>query len=236
MMWAARLIACVAVWAVAFPPALHAQMMQGNGMGGGRHGMINLVSPADSPIQIRRGAIMIGQYMAGMMGQNSIGNRQPGASGTGTPGIRIVLRLSGATDVNGLVTSGSNHLIFEGQVTTATGNRTPIAIDQPFALNAGSALVQVPVSLSAVTGPATITIDRIAVQDADDNIFAVPGVALAQPTPQTIPRPTPGGRCTKDSDCNDGDSTTQDVCMPMGCQHMHGHMGPGMAAPEGSGQ
>ena len=195
-------------------------------MGGGRHAMINLVSPADSPTQIRRGAIMIGQYMVGMMGQNS-----PGPSGTQTPGIRIVLHLSGVADTNGLVTDAGNHLIFEGQLTTPTGNGAPISIDQIFALNAGVAVIQVPLSFPSVTGPATITIDRIAVEDNSGNDFAVPGVSLVQPisqitprsTPQITPRPTATVGCTSDRDCYDGD-----ICTPMGCRHMGPGGGPMM--------
>jgi hypothetical protein len=197
-------------------------MMQGGMMGGGRHGTINLVSPADSPTQIRRGTIVIASYMFGMMGSGA-----SGSSGSGTPGVRVMLRLYGVTDTNGLVTSTSNHLIFAGELTTPTGNRAPISVDQLFALNAGSASVQVPISLSSVTGPATITIDRIAVQDASDNAFAVPGVALVQPIQQATPGPIPGRTCTSDNDCNDGDPNTQDECTPMGCPHMPGHMGPG---------
>lgn len=201
-----------------------AQMMQGGMMGGGHRAMINLVSPADSPTQIRRGAIMIGSYAFSMMGQNSTG---PATPGTGGSGIRVVLRLYGVTDNSGLVTSAGNHLIFEGELTMPTANRVPINIDQQFPLNAGNALVQISVGMERLTGPATITIDRIAVQDGSDNAFAMPGVAFAQPTPQVTPAPTPGAECTRDSDCNDGDPTTRDLCMPIGCVHMRGGMGPG---------
>ena len=202
------------------------QMMQGGMMGGGRHGMINLVSPADSPTQIRLGTVAIGSYATGMMGSG-----MTGLNGSATPGIRLLLRLSGVTDTNGLVTSASNHFILEGQLTTSTDNRTPISIDQPFALKAGAAWVQVPLSLPSVTGPATIVIDRVAVEDGNGNEFAVPGVSLARPvsrgtagpTPQVTPQPTVRGSCTSDLDCDDGDPDTQDVCTPMGCRHI----GPG---------
>jgi len=219
------LVSIAVVAALVVPVA--AQMMPG--MGGGRHGAITLVSPADSPTQVRRGVVMVGQYMAGMMGQNPGGSGTPGNP---APGIRIRLRLSGVTDPNGLVASTGNHLIFEGQLTTPTGAKVPIAVDQLFAVTAGSALVQVPLSFASVTGSATITIDRVAVQDSSSHAFAVPGIVLAQPTPQTTPHPTPGGRCTTDSDCNDGNPNNRDVCTPMGCQHMGGHMGPGMSAQE----
>lgn len=176
-------------FAALLPGPAAAQMMQGGMMGGGRHGMINLVSPADSPTQIRRGAVMIGSYAFGMMGQSSTGSGMPGRGGGGTAGIRVVLRLYGVTDANGLVTSTGNHLIFEGQLTTPTDNSTPISIDQLFALNAGAALVEVPLSMS-ISGPATITIDRIAVEDDGENAFAVPGINLTRPTPQGTPQAT----------------------------------------------
>ncbi len=226
------LVVGVIVLAVFPPRASHAQMMQGNGMGGSHHGMINLVSPADSPTQIRRGAIviiggyMIGGYMTGMMGQNPTGSGMPG--GNPTPGVRVMLRLFGVMDTRGLVTGGGNHLILEGQLTTPTSNRSPIKIDQLFALNAGSVLVQVPLSLPSVSGPATITIDRLAVQDSSGNAFAVPGVAIAPPTPQITPSPTPGGNCTSDGDCNDGNPDTRDVCTPTGCRHVGMGGGPMM--------
>lgn len=188
-------------------------------MGGGRHGMINLVSPADSPTQIRRGTIAITSYMFGMMGSGFAG-----PNGNGPAGVRVMLRLYGVTDTGGLVTSTGNHLIFEGQLTTPTSSRAPFSINQVFALSAGAAAIQVPLSLPSVTGPATITIDRIAVEDDSDNDFAVPGVSLAQPisqiTPGPTPQPTARGGCTNDRDCDAGD-----ICMPMGCVHMPGHMG-----------
>ena len=221
----AGLISGAVAIAVTLPVA--AQMMnQGNGMGGGRRTIINLVSPADSPTQIRRGTVMVGQYMLGM-GQNAMGPGMPGVNASGTPGARLVLRLYGVSDTNGLITSTGNRLIFQGELTTPTGSNTPLLIDQAFALNNGSAMVQVPVSLPSVTAPATITIDQVAVVDAGGNAFAVPGIALAQPIPQMTPRPTPNGSCMNDNDCDDGDPNTQDVCMPMGCRHTPDHMGGG---------
>jgi hypothetical protein len=222
---AAALIS-VAFGVVVTVPVAAQMMNQGNGMGGGRRTMINLVSPADSPIQIRRGTVMVGQYMLGM-GQNSMGPGMPGLGGNATPGTRLVLRLYGVSDTNGLITSTGNRFIFQGELKTPSGNNTPIVIDQAFALNSGAAMVLVPLSLPSVTGLATITIDQVAVVDDVGNAFAVPGIALAQPIPQMTPRPTPNGTCTNDNDCNDGDPNTQDVCTPMGCRHTSDHMGGG---------
>ena len=65
MKQSATLIAAAIAVVVTLP--VGAQMMlHDDGMGGGRRSMINLVSPADSPIQIRRGVLMIGQYMSSM--------------------------------------------------------------------------------------------------------------------------------------------------------------------------
>ncbi len=168
---------------------------------------------------------MIGQYMFGM-GQNSMGPGTPTPGGNRTPGLRLVLRLYGVSDANGLITSTGNHLIFQGQLTTPAGSKTPIMVDHVFVLNNGSALVQAPLSLPSLTGPATITIDQIIVADDDGSAFAVPGIALIQPTPQATPRPTTGVGCTRDkATCDDGNPDTRDLCMPLGCVHTPGHMG-----------
>lgn len=93
MKFAAGLISvALALVTMSLPATTAAQMMQGGMMGGGRHGMINLVSPADSPTQIRLGTLMIGQYLFGMMGQNSMGSGTPAPGANGTPGLRLVLR------------------------------------------------------------------------------------------------------------------------------------------------
>jgi hypothetical protein len=220
-----RLIDTALALSLFLPPAVHAQVMQGGMMGGGRHGMINLVSPADSPTQIQYGVIMIGSYALGMMGPGSTGPATPG-TGNAAPGIRLVLRLYGVSDSNGLVTNTNNHLIFDGELTAPTANREPIHFDQPFALNAGSGSAQAFIALPSITGPATITIDRIAVEDNSANVFAMPGVAFAQPTPRITPRPIPGTGCTNNSDCDDGNPNTRDLCMPIGCVHIPVSMGP----------
>lgn len=229
MKHATGLIRSALALAVALP--VGAQMMnQGDGMmGGGRRTMINLVSPANSPTQIRRGTLMFGQFMS-MMGQNSMGPGMSGPGANGTPVSQVMLRLylSGVSDANGLLTNTGNTFSFQGQLTTATGKTDLPAIDQDFALNRGAASVQVPVSLPSFTGPASITIDHVEVTDDKGNAFAVPGIVLAQPTPQATPHPSPGGSCTSDTDCNDGDPNTTDICTPMGCRHMSGHMGNGM--------
>lgn len=64
-------------------------------MGGGHHGMINLVSPADSPTQIRRGSVMIGSYAFGMMGQSSmVAAFLPAMMASATPRCLVRLRLT----------------------------------------------------------------------------------------------------------------------------------------------
>ena len=229
MKHATGLISGALALALALP--VGAQMMnQGDGMmGGGRRTMINLVSPANSLTQIRRGTLMFGQYMS-MMGQNSMGPGMsgPGANGASVSQVMLRLYLSGVSDANGWLTNTGNTFSFQGHLTTAAGPTDLPPIEQDFALNRGAASLQVPVSLPSFTGPASIIIDHVGVTDAKGNTFAVPGIVLAQPPPQATPHATPGGSCTSDADCNDGDPKTTDICMPMGCRHVSGHMGHGM--------
>jgi hypothetical protein len=210
-------------------PVAGQMMHAGDGMGGGRRSSVNLVSPAASQTQIRRGMLMIGSFM-GMMGNSAMrGAMMPTPSpGNLTRGLRVMLRLYGVADSAGLVTSTRNHLLFNGRLTSATGDEQSITIDQEFNLTNGAALVQVPVTVADASSPATLLIDQVAVTDAAGDTFAAPGVMLVQPTPAATPQVTPGTGCTSDSDCNDGNPDTQDVCMPMGCRHMPDDDGPGM--------
>lgn len=199
-----------------------AQMMHGGGgMGGGRRTMVNLVSPADSLIQVRRGVLMIGQYMSMMQTPTAPSGQ------ASTPRVWLLLRLYGVSDGAGLLTNARNRLLFDGRLATVTGGESPITIDQEFALRDGVAFVQVPVSVPPLTDSARIFIDQITVLDAAGDTFAVPGVVIAPPTASATPVPTPGARCTRDSDCDDHNDNTRDVCMPVGCVHMPGHMGGG---------
>lgn len=98
-------------------------------MGGDRHTMVPLVSPASSTTQIPRGVVMIGAH-AGMMG----GARTP-TPGAGTPGgarrLLLLLRLSGVSAGGGLVTSAGNRLRFGGRLSAAGANDVPVSIDAP---------------------------------------------------------------------------------------------------------
>jgi hypothetical protein len=199
-----------------------AQMMHGGAdMGGGRRTMINLVSPADSPTQVRRGVLMIGQYMSMM--------QTPAAPGgqASAPRVWLLLRLYGVSDSAGLVTNAGNRLLFDGRLATASDGEAPITIDQQFALTNGGAFVQVQVPVPPLTDSARILIDQIAVLDSAGDTFAVPGVVIASPIASATPAPTPAARCTRDSECDDHNPETRDVCMPVGCVHMPGHMGGG---------
>jgi hypothetical protein len=199
-----------------------AQMMHGGGdMGGGRHTVVNLVSPADSAIQVRRGVLIIGQQMSMMQVPAT-----PTAQGS-TPRVGLMLRLSGVSDGAGLVTNTRNRLLFDGRLATTTSGESPITIDQEFALKGGVAFVQVAVSVPSLTDPARILIDHIAVLDADGDTFAVPGVVIAPPVASATPAPTPNAGCTRNSDCDDHNPNTRDLCMPVGCVHMPSHMGGG---------
>jgi hypothetical protein len=197
-----------------------AQMVDGYGdMGGGRRTMVNLVSPTDSAIQVRRGVLMIGQHMAMM--------QTPGAAGQ-TSGSRVWLRLRlhGVSDGAGLLTNTGNRLLFDGRLSTVTDGESPITIDQDFALRNGAAFVQVPVTVPPLTDSARILIDQITVLDAAGDPFAVPGVVIA-PNVSPTPGPTPGTRCTRNTDCDDQNPNTRDLCMPIGCVHMPDQMGGG---------
>src|SRR5512143_1148684 len=100
-----------------------AQMMHGGGdMGGGRHTVVNLVSPTDAALQVRRGVLMIGQYMSMMRIPAT-----PAAQGSATR-VWLMLRLSGVSDGAGLVTNARNRLRFDGRLATATDGESPIAV------------------------------------------------------------------------------------------------------------
>ena len=200
--------------------AATAQMMHGGaGMGGGRRTMINLVSPADSPTQVRRGVLMVGQYMSMM--------QTPAAPGgqASAPRVWLLLRLYGVSDSSGLVTNAGNRLLFDGRLATASDGEAPITIDQEFALRDGVAFIQVPVPVPPLTDSARILIDQATVLDADGDTFAVPGVVIAPPIASATPAPTPGVRCARDTDCDDHNPDTRDVCMPVGCVHIPGRGG-----------
>lgn len=213
------LVGVMLATAVAMPAA--AQMMLQNGMGGGRRNTVNLISPADLPIQIRRGELMVGGMM--MMG-TSMGPNAASPATKHSPALKLILRLYGVSNAAGVVSSSDNHLIVEGRLLSADGLNEPLSVDQGFSLIAGNGLVLVPVPLPTLVARATLSIDKIMVNDANGNTFAVPGVVLVPPTPP--PTAVLGGGCTQASDCDDGDPTTADVCTSMGCRHMGSSMGP----------
>jgi len=211
----------VALAALLTGPA-SAQMMHGGGhMGGGQRTVVNLVSPADSTLQIRRGVLMIGQHMSMMQVPAT-----PAARGS-APRAWLLLRLFGVSDGSGLVTNEGNHLLFNGRLSTVSDGDSPIAIDQEFPLRDGVASVQIPISIPPLTDSARILFDQITVLDAAGDTLAVPGVVIAAPIASATPAPTPSARCTRNSDCDDHNPDTRDLCMPIGCVHMPDHMGGG---------
>lgn len=197
-----------------------AQMMGGGGdMGGGRRTIVNLVSPTDSAIQVRRGVLMIGQHVSMM--------QTPAPAGQASPSrVWLLLRLYGVSEGAVLVTNEGNRLLFDGRLSMTSGE-SPVTIDQTFALRDGSAFVQVPVDVPPLTDSARILIDQITVLDPAGNTFAVPGVLIGSPMAAGTPAPTPGPRCTRNTDCDDHNPNTRDLCMPVGCVHMPDHMGGG---------
>jgi len=226
-----KTVAFVALLVAGAWPAF-GQMRGGNGgmggmggmMGGGRRTMINLVSPGDSLIQIRRGVVMVGAYLYGMHQQGGM----MGDDGDVGVGLRVMLRLYGAATTDGLVDSAGNHFILQGRLISASGGEDPVSVDEPFDLRHGSAYVQVPLTLPAATGALTLAIDRVEVTDSGDAAFAVFGVLIPDLSPQPTPQPTQGAACTQNNQCEDGNPDTEDICTPMGCQHMPDHGGPGM--------
>lgn len=202
----------------AMPSSGQMMMNPAYGMGGGRRTMINLISPASSPTQIVRGTLMLGV-----------------STGTGsTLALRLSLRLQRVSTSAGLVTSTGNRLLFNGRLQSGNGTEEPIAIDEAFDVNAGVALVKASTDLSATQDQATIVIDQIAVVDANGSAFAAPGVLVASPV-TAPPGTTTGTACTQDSDCDDGDLNTWNVCTLFGCRQMPMHGGPGTIPTPGSG-
>ncbi len=205
----------VLVATVAAP--LDAQMRSGMMMGGPRS-MLNLVSPATSPTQVQRGVLTLNSMMGGS-GTSMMG----GSSGPSTAG-RLRLVLVGVVNGGALVTSTGNRLMLTARLTSAAGSDTPVTVDQQFDITAGVAVLFMPLTLPSFTPPATLQIGSVEVLDSSGSPFAVEGVAFGRPLPSPIPS---SGSCRSDADCDDGNPNTQDVCSPMGCQHMGGHTGPG---------
>jgi hypothetical protein len=202
----------------AMPSSGQMMMNPAYGMGGGRRTMINLISPASSPTQIARGTLMLGAST----GANSM------------PALRLTLRLQRVSNSAGPVTSTANRLLFNGRLQSGSGTEEPIAIDEAFDVNAGVALVKASVDVSTTQDQATIVIDQIAVVDANGTEMAVPGILIASPA-SAPPGSTPGAACTQDSDCDDGDPNTPEVCTLFGCRQMSMHGGPSTIPTPGSG-
>ncbi len=210
------------VMAMAVPALGQMQMMNpAYGMGGSRRTMINLISPADSPTQIARGTLVIGAT-----------SRRNGSANY----LSLILRLVRVTDNDGaLVTSPDNQLQIEGRIQFGSGaTEQERKVDEAFPITAGNAYVRVLVPLGAIDDQATLAIDKVAVVDKDGGEFAVPGVVIASP-PTAPPGTTPGAPCTQQSDCDDGDPNTWEVCTLFGCQQMPMHAGPGITPTPGFG-
>lgn len=178
------LAAAVATF-VAMP--LQAQMSSTMQMGGGSY-TAHLVSPTTADTQIGRGMLMISQGMPGMGGMPMM---TPG-TGANARGLRIRLILTGVVNQGALVTSSGNHLYVSASLTSADGSSQPIPVDQLFDINAGTAVLYVPLTLSSFTLPAVLQIANVEITDANGKTFGVPG--LRMPAPAAIPtlHMTPG--------------------------------------------
>jgi hypothetical protein len=154
-------------------------MMQ---MGGGSY-TASLVSPLTADTQIRRGMVMISQGIPGMGGMPMM---TPGP-GANARGLRIRLLLAGVVSQGALVSSSGNHLYVSASLTSADGSSQPISVDQLFDINAGTAVLYVPLTLSSFTLPAVLQIANVEIADANGT-FGVPGLRMsAVPTPQRTP-------------------------------------------------
>lgn len=169
----AAVVACAA-------GSVHAQMSSAVQMGGGSYSA-NLISPATADPQIGRGMLMISQGMAGM----------PMATpGTSTRGLRIRLILTGVVSHGATVTSKDDHLYVSGSLVSGDGSSQPVSVDQLFDVNAGRAVLYVPLTLPSFTLPATLEIEHVEVADADGNTFGVSGLRMS--AVPTRPAMTPG--------------------------------------------
>lgn len=174
------LAAAVATF-VAVP--LQAQMSSTMQMGGGIYAT-NLVSPTTADTQIGRGMLMISQGMPGMGGMPMM---TPGPGGNAR-GLRIRLMLAGVVSHGARVTSSGNHLYVSTSLTSADGSSQPISVDQLFDINAGTAVLYVPLTLSSFTLPAVLQIANVEITDASGKTFGVPGLRMsAVPTQQMTP-------------------------------------------------
>lgn len=195
------------------------------GMGGGRRSSMNLVSPADAAVQIRRGMAMVSALSSmGPSGSSMMGG--PGS------GMRVLLALYGVADENGPVSTTGNHLLLDGRWTSATDPPQAVTLDQSFVIADGFAMVSARLALPNADGRATLLIDGLRITDAAGATIAQLGVRVTAPSPSASPVATPmrtPGSCHQNVDCDDGDASTQDLCMPGGCMHMpRDHGGPGM--------
>jgi hypothetical protein len=184
------LAAAVAACLAAPLQAQKSSMMQ---MGGGIYAT-NLVSPTTADTQIGRGMLMLSQSMPGMGGMPMM---TPGPGGNAR-GLRIRLILTGVVNQGARVTSSGNHLYVSASLTSADGSSQPISVDQLFDINAGTAVLYVPLTLSSFTLPAVLQIGNVEITDANGKAFGVPGLRMSAPSAIPTLHMTPGmGGSTK---------------------------------------
>ncbi|MFI5396005.1 MAG: hypothetical protein ACHQ9S_10770 [Candidatus Binatia bacterium] len=176
MALAATVATCVAV-------PLRAQMSSTMQMGGGSY-TTHLVSPMTADTQIGRGMLMISQGMPGMGGMPMM---TPGP-GANARGLRIRLMLAGVVSQGAPVTSSGNHLYVSASLTSADGSSQPISVDQLFDINAGTAALSVPLTLSSLTLPAVLDVANVEIADTNGKTFGVPGLRMSTvPTQHMTP-------------------------------------------------
>ena len=98
------------------------------------------------------------------------------------------LLLAGVVNQGAPVTSSGNHLYVTGNLTSTDGSSQPIPNDQLFDINAGTAVLNVSLTLSSFTLPAVLEIANVELVDANGKKFGMPGLRMsAVPTPQMTP-------------------------------------------------
>jgi len=227
------------VCALALTQRVSAQMMShGYGMGGGPRTTINLVSPAESAVQIGRGMLMVGPYMSHMntttMGPQSSSGMD--MDDDDVVGVSVTLRLIGVSDREGRMTTKGKpfRLRVTGEVTPAPADSDPedpaVIVETTFDVKNGAALVRVPLNVDPTAAVTTVLLGEIEVlygdTGTDQQLVAVPGVVVTQPQRTPKPTVTPVSACHGNSECDDNNSATRDVCMFTKCFHMPNRMGP----------
>lgn len=190
-----RLHALLPTVAVAICVAVpsRAQMVHMGQMGGSSF-MVNVVSPASSPIQIGRGTLMIRQGMASMTGMSGGMPTMTPSPGAKSQGVQMRLMLAGVNRGGAPMTASGNRLQVSGTLSSSDGSVELITVDQLFDMTNGVVLLSAPVNMPDVTATAVFEINDIVILDPAGNTFGITGFRISAPvasqTPSMMPTPT----------------------------------------------